>query len=237
MSTELETHPVTSVHDARRFWRVLLAIVVPIPWLVKGIQYVVLDPAYDHSADQIKAFTNDHVYNSLQWLDAMFVVLVVPSILAMTLVSRRGAPRLATWATIVMGGGFLTVLTLYIGSDQLAWVAANKGYDATSTGKFIDAVQNDPRVGLGGLGFIVAILIGSVLLGLALWKSEAVPPWAAALVGFGGLTHPFLSVEHHVQGAGLVVLALGCAGVSAALLRMSNDDFDLAPNGQGDRNA
>ncbi len=27
----------------RGFWRVLLAIVVPLPWLAKGLQYIVLE--------------------------------------------------------------------------------------------------------------------------------------------------------------------------------------------------
>ncbi len=225
----VETSATKTMHDSREFWRVLLAVVVPIPWLAKGIQYIVLEANYDHSVDQIKAFTSDHAYNWLQWLDVLFVVLVVPSILAMALVSRRGAPRLTTWATTIMGGGFLMVLPLNIGSDALAWVAARKGFDPAATGKFMDAIENDPRVGLGGLGFIAAILIGSILIGLALWKSGAVPAWAAALVALGGFTHPFLSFDHRVHGAGLVVLALGCVAVSAALLRMSNDEFDLPP--------
>ncbi len=231
MSASVATPSTEKVHDARGLWRVLLAVVVPVPWLAKGIQYIVLEPTYDHSAEQIKAWTNNRDYSWLQWLDALFVVLVIPSILAMVLVSRRGAPRLTTWATIVMGGGFLMVLPLSIGGDALVWVAARKGYDPVPTGKFIDALQADPRVGLGGLGFIVAIVFGSILLGLALWNSRAVPAWAAALVGLGGCTHPFLSFEHHVHGAGLVVLALGCAAVSSALVRMSNDQFDLPPTG------
>jgi hypothetical protein len=71
-------------------------------------------------------------------------------------------------------------------------------------------------VGLGALEFIIVII-------------RAVPVWGAVLVGFGGWTHPFLSFEDHVHGAGLVVLALGCVAVSASLLRMSNDEFDLPP--------
>jgi hypothetical protein len=128
-----------------------------------------------------------------------------------------------------MGGGFLMVLPLNMGGDAMIWVAARKGFDPTSTGRFIDALQDDPRVGLGALGFIVAIIIGSILIGLALWRSKAVPVWAAALVGFGGWTHPFLSFEHHVHGAGLVVLALGCGAVSSTLLSMSDDEFDVPP--------
>lgn len=229
MTTTVETPATTTVHDVRGFWRVLLAVIVPLPWLAKGVQYIVAETDYDHSADQIKAWTTDQSWAWLQWLDVVFVVLVVPSIIAMALVSRRGAPRLTTAATIVMGGGFLMVLPLNIGGDPLVWVAARKGYDPTATGTFIDALQNDSRVGLGGLGFILAITIGSILIGLALWKSKAVPAWAAALVALGGCTHPFLSFEHHVHGAGLVVLALGCVAVSAALLKLSNDAFDLPP--------
>ncbi len=230
MSASLATSPrTTAVHDARRFWRVLLALVVPLPWLAKGVQYIVLEPGFDHSADQIRAWTTDRTYLWVQWLDAAFVVLVVPSILAMALVSRRGAPRVTTWATIVMGGGFLTVLPLNVGGDSLAWVAARHGYDPASTGRFIDALESDPRIGLSGLAFMAAILIGSVLIGVALWRSGAVPGWAAVLVALGGCTHPFLSFEHHVHGGGLVVLAIGCVAVSAALLRMSDDEFDLPP--------
>ncbi len=226
---DVDKRPATTARDVRSFWRVLLAIIVPIPGLAKGVQYIVQEPAHGSSADQIKAWADGSVYGWLQWLDVLFVVLVVPSIITMALVSRRGSPRLATAATVVMGGGFLTVLPLNIGGDPLLWAAARGGFDPTTTGRFIDALQEDPRVGLGGLGFITAITIGSVLIGLALWKGRAVPAWAAALVGLGGCTHPFLSFEHHVHGAGLVVLALGCVAVSTALLKMPNDEYDLPP--------
>ncbi len=228
-TVDLNAPAITTGHDTRAFWRMLLAIVVPIPWLAKGVQYIVLEPAYSNSADQIRAWADDRVYGWAQWLDVAFVILVIPSIIAMALVARRGAPRLATAATIVMGGGFLMVLPLNIGGDALVWVAARGNYDPTATGQFIDALQEDPRVGLGALGFITAITLGSVLIGLALWKSGAVPAWAATLVGLGGFTHPFLSFEHHVHGAGLVMLALGCTAVTATLLTMSNDDYDLPP--------
>ena len=232
MSAVKEATSGTTLHDTRSFWRILLAIVVPIPWLAKGIQYVVLEPEYDHTADQISYDMAHHVYRYLQWLDLAFVVLVIPSILAMVLVSRRGAPRVATAAAVLMAGGFLMVLPLNIGSDQLAWIAAQNGRSPGVIGPFIDDAGSDPRTGLGDLGFLVAIVIGSILIALALWKSRAVPGWAAVLVGLGGATHIFISGLGHVaHGAGLVVLALGCVAVSRRLLTMSNDDFDLPPVG------
>lgn len=224
------TEAVTrNVHDTRRFWRILLAVIVPLPWLAKGAQYIAQDPSYDSSADQIEAWASDQLYGWLQWLDVIFVILVVPSVLTMAWVSRRGAPRLASAAALVMGGGFLMVLPLNMGGHPLIWAAVREGADPAATGAFIDSLESDPRVALGTLGFIVAITIGSVLVGLALWKSAATAPWAALLVGLGGATHPFLGFEHHVHGAGLVVLAVGCAAVSASLLHMSDDAFDLPP--------
>ena len=225
----VQARTATAVHDVRTFWRVVLCVVVPLPWLAKGVQYILMERDFPSSAAQIRAWTGDHTFGWLQWLDVVFVVLVVPSIIALGLVSRRGSPRLTAAAMFVMGGGFLMVLPLNTGGDPLIWVAARNGFDPAVTGAFIDALQEDPRVALGGLGFITAITIGSVLIGLALWRSRAVPGWAAALVGLGGFTHPFLSFDHRVHGGGLVALAVGCMAVSACLLRMTNDEFDLPP--------
>ncbi|MGH3509155.1 MAG: hypothetical protein ACRDPI_02870 [Nocardioidaceae bacterium] len=230
MSAVVEAGEQAKAHDARRFWRILLAVVVPIPWLAKGIQYIVLEPDYNHTSDQIKYDLTHEVYKYLQWLDVLFVVLVVPSILAMVLVSRRGAPRLSAAATLLMGGGFLMVLPLSIGSDQLAWIAAQNGRNSAVIGQYLDDAGSDPRAGLGVLGFLVAIVFGSILIALALWKSQAVAGWAAALVGLGGATHIFIgSFGHVVHGAGLVVLAIGCVAVSQRLLTMGDDEFDLPP--------
>jgi hypothetical protein len=48
----------------------------------------------------------------------------------------------------------------------------------------------------------------------------------------GGVTHPFIP-NHIGQGIGLFVAAAGFVGVSMALLRMSNDEFDLPPVARG----
>ena len=45
----------------------------------------------------------------------------------------------------------------------------------------------------------------------------------------GGPTHPFVPGGHVAVGIGLLVAAVGYAGASLALIRTSNDDFDLPP--------
>ncbi|MFZ2013835.1 MAG: hypothetical protein WAV00_08445 [Nocardioides sp.] len=122
------------------------------------------------------------------------------------------------------------VLRLNIGSDQLAWIAAHHDHNAAVIGGFIDDATGDPCAGLGAVGFLFAIVFGSIVIALALWRSRAIPGLAAALIGLGGATHIFLAgLGHVVHGAGLVVLAIGCLAVSRRLLTMTNDEFDLPP--------
>jgi hypothetical protein len=73
--------------------------------------------------------------------------------------------------------------------------------------------------------FILAITVGLLLLGLALWRSGAAPAWCGWLLAAGGLTHPFMP-GHVASGLGLIVAAAGFAGASVALFRMTNQEFD-----------
>jgi hypothetical protein len=90
------------------------------------------------------------------------------------------------------------------------------------------ALQNNPVTGLGGLLFICGLVIGSVLLGIALWRSHAAPAWAGIALAVGGFTHPFLPGPTPTA-IGLLILAIGFGAASIALLRTNNDDFDLPP--------
>jgi hypothetical protein len=88
------------------------------------------------------------------------------------------------------------------------------------------ALHHEPLLGIASLMFIVGIVFGLGLLGAALWRGRYVPAWVGIAVMVGGATHPFIP-NHIGQGIGLLVAAAGFAGVSVALLRMSNDEFDL----------
>lgn len=68
-------------------------------------------------------------------------------------------------------------------------------------------------------------MFGLLLLGIALWRSRVAPAWMGIALAVGGFTHPFLWGTI-LTGVGLLVAAVGFAGASVALLRMSNDDFD-----------
>jgi hypothetical protein len=225
------TGPLESLHDRRGFWRILLALVAPVPMLAKGVFYLVSPAAGDASfKDTVAAFeAHRELLEPMKWLDAVFVVTLIPATVAAAWVARRGAPRLATAGALVALSGFLAGIALLGGVETPELVTVQHHLDPTAMSALRDSLEGEPLLGIASLLFIVGVVFGLGLLGGALKRSRAVPGWAAIALMVGGATHPFIPTSTG-QGIGLLVGAAGFAGVSAALLAMSNDQFDLPPH-------
>jgi len=165
----------------------------------------------------------------LEWLQVPFLALLVPAAFAVAWVSRRGAPRLTTAGALVALGGLCAGFGILPGVPHPAHLTVRDGLDVGAVSALSTAVEEHPIVQIGGLLFIVGITIGLLLLGLAMWRSGAAPAWMGWALALGGFTHPFMP-GHVAAGIGLMVAAVGFAGASVALLRMRNEDFDLAPS-------
>ena len=216
--------------DVRTLWRVLLAVVAPIPMLAKGIFYMISPVAGDADFDTtMRAFAADRgLAGTLRMLDLVFCVLLIPAVYAVVWAARRGAPRLTS------AGGFLALTGCIAGFGLLGgittppYLAAVNGLDPNVMRAFETTTENDPVYQVASLLFIVGIVIGLGLLGVALWRSRIVPAWFGIALLLGGATHPFIPTSMG-QGIGLLVAAVGFAGASVALFRTRNDDFDLPP--------
>lgn len=232
-ATETTTSTATAaaakpLRDVRGFWRVLLAILAPLPMLAEGIYYVLVPVAGDSSfPDTVAAFAaHKQLMEVITWFGAVFVVGLIPATFAVAWVARRGAPRLTTWGAGIALLGFMTGFPMLGGPINTSYMTVHAGLDATSMGTLDDALHNQPLLGVASLLFIVGIVFGLGLLGLALWRSRVAPAWMGIALALGGFTHPFIP-NHVGQGIGLLVAAVGFAGASYALLRMPNDQFDL----------
>jgi hypothetical protein len=225
-SAPSRTQP-NQVRDRRGFWRILLAVILPIPFLAKGTDYLLNPVAGDSTFKESVAWFEAHqgLLDTLEWLNAAFVVLLIPATMGVVWVARRGAPRLTTWAAFITLSGFFTGIAV-LPAGYLGMETVQHDLDFTAMAALDDAMQHEPMLGIASLLFIVGVVFGLGLLGGALKRSGAVPTWVAFAVMLGGATHPFIPTTIG-QGIGLYVLAAGFAGVSAALLRMSNDEFDL----------
>ncbi|MFC0534244.1 hypothetical protein [Phytohabitans kaempferiae] len=216
--------------DVRGFWRIVLAVIAPLPMIGMGLYYILSPVDGGTSFEQTAAAYADHLdrVEVIQYLGVPFLVLLIPATFAVAWVARRGAPRLATAGALLALTGQLAGFPLNQGGDLLAYTTVKNGFDVATMAKLQDALESQPTAALGGLLFIIGIVFGLLLLGLALWRSKAAPAWTGIALAVGGFTHPFMP-GHVASGIGLLVAALGFAGASLALLRMRNDDFDLPP--------
>jgi hypothetical protein len=184
--------------------------------------------------DAVRAF-EDHrgLLETMKWLDAVFVVTLIPATIAAAWVARRGAPRLTTAGAFIALSGFFTGIALLGGVETPPLVTVQHHLDPSTMSDFQDAMEGEPLLGIASLLFIVVVVIGLGLLGGALRRSRSVPAWAAFAVMIGGATHPFIPTSIG-QGIGLLVAAAGFAGVGVALWRTTNDEFDLAPRSRAE---
>jgi hypothetical protein len=229
-STGAAAPPRKPLPDVRGFWRVLLAVIAPLPMIGMGLYYILSPVDGGTSFEETAAAYADHLgrAEAIQYLGVPFLVLLIPATFAVAWVSRRGAPRLAAAGALLALTGQLAGFPLNQGGDLLAYISVKKGFDVATMARLQDALESQPAAALGSLLFIVGIVFGLLLLGLALWRSKAAPAWMGIALAVGGFTHPFMP-GHVASGIGLFVAAVGFAGATVALLRMRNDDFDLPP--------
>jgi len=219
---DTDTKPRT---DVRGYFRKALAFAAPLPLLAMGINYLFLDiPETGDFNDMVAAVPeNQTVLDIAHWTTPVFFAGLIPAVLAVALVSYRFAPRLtAVGATICMVG-----IPLGIAGPNdhvLAELTVDKQLDVETMKQLDEAWWAMPSVGLASLAFILAIVIGLLLLGLALARTGTVSKWFGYALAFGGFTHPFIPF-HEAAGIGLIVGAIGFAGASIVLLRTPNDEF------------
>src|SRR5215217_3182877 len=84
--------------DTRTFWRLLLAIVAPLPMLCMGIVYVIKPFEGDAFLPDTAAAINARLrlYEVTMWLGLPFLVGLIPAVIALAWVTRRRTPVLTT---------------------------------------------------------------------------------------------------------------------------------------------
>jgi len=141
---------------------------------------------------------------------------------AMAWLANPRAPYLASVGLGVTLLGFLP-LALYVGQDSVFYDIARWGSDP----RHVDLAERwnaDGVMSFYGIVFGVGSVFGPALLGLALWRSRAVPLWAALCVTLSRLpVLMFALVPYRVETAiviaGTLLLLIGSLAVAAAVAR------------------
>ena len=204
-------------------------MLLPLPLLCLGLTYLLYPGSSRASFAGEVAAVADHPVRMalLGWLEVPFFVGMVPACLAVAWLCRRGAPVLATIAGALTALGFGAGFALLPGGDLAA--ALQAGVDPAVLERVDDASWAAPRAELGIVLFLLGgVMIGLAMLGIALWRSRVVPIWFALALVIAGPPTRSARTRRSV-GLGLILGAVGFAGVSWYLLRSRNEELDLPP--------
>lgn len=217
--------------DLRHASRLLAALVLPLgPLAVAGLRYVL--PYFSATTPQETAasvLSADGRQSAVLWLGLIATFTLLPGVLAVGRLTRREAPRMTAAAMLLVVPGYLA-LTYMIGTDLVLWTGARAGLDAPALADLATTVHPTSTVAV--VVFVLGHVVGTVLLGIALFRSRVVPVWAAVLTAVAQPLHFVAFVilgSPALDAAAWTANAIAFAVVAVAILRLPDDAWDLPP--------
>jgi len=206
---------------ANRLSRTALAVslgVMPVLGLVAALAQPALSPTRTAEVAAIAAHPDRFYVYALAILLSSY--LSVPAFFGVMAVLRERAPL---W-TVVAGGLAQFGLLVAIGdgaTELLYWQMGAPGADRGQMAALADRYENAAGVSLiyslGGL----AIVVGTLLLAVATWRTRVVPRWSAVALLAGTIANiaGFTIASQPVLAASYVLLLAAFAPFAARLLR------------------
>jgi hypothetical protein len=220
--------PVDTRLDAgpRRATRVLAALLIPVgPAAVAVLRYVLPYNTTDDTATVMsKVAAAPDSQSWVLWLGLAAVLTLVPGTLWVGGLTQPRAPRLTAAALLLLVPGYLALPWL-TSADILAWSGASAGLDPARVTRLAETAH--PTVVVAEILFVVGHVLGTILLGLAMWASRVVPRWAAVLTVVSQPLHFVAAVilaSHPLDLAAWGMQALGFAASAYALVRRADDE-------------
>ena len=225
------TTDVADGADLRHASRLLAALILPIgPLAVAGLRYVL--PSFSASTPRETAasvLASEGQQSAVLWLGLVATFTLLPGVLAVGRLTRRGAPRMTAAAMLLVVPGYLA-LTYMLGSDLVLWTGARAGLDLPTLTRLAETIHPSSDIAVGV--FVLGHVIGTVLLGIALLRSRTVPAWAAIVTM---VAQPLHFVALVIVGSQTLDLAAWAANgvafavVGVAILRTPDDEWELPP--------
>lgn len=232
-ATPPPTASVRTARDTRGYWRVLLALSAPIGWLAVGVANLVTPtPLSGTAAENVAAIAADpDRMRAAIDIQPLFLFTFVPGVIALVVVCRRAEPLF----TAILGTiGILGALagTFNPPVDLFVLLGLEEGIDPGHLAALSDAIDSSELSWTLVFTFLF-ITLGRIATGVLLWKAAVGPRPLAVLMGVS----PFIEFGGDAFGLGNAAPAaawtasgVAMLGVTATLLHMPNDEFDLPAN-------
>ncbi|MFC9693317.1 hypothetical protein ACFTSF_32510 [Kribbella sp. NPDC056951] len=228
MSQTVATAPRADLRTASRW---IAALILPIgPAAVALLRYFLPYDTVDDPATITSKLLADPGRTSLMlWLGFIALLTLVPGAYFVGRLIRTRVPLLTALSLILVVPGYLALPWMASG-DAFTWSAGQAGLDGGSIAKAAEVAHGS--VGAAAVIFVVGHLLGTVLLGIALWRSRMVPRWAAIAVAISQPIHLIAAVvvvSHTLDLVGWGLQAVGFAAVGWAILRLRDEDWEPLP--------
>lgn len=209
----------------RNLSRWAIALLLPIgPAAVAVLRFVLPYDTVDDSATMArKALAAPDRMSLVLWLGFVAVLTLVPAVYAVARMTRARAPRLTLIAMLLLVPGYLALGWL-TAEDQLLWSGTKAGLDAGALTRLVESIH--PSGAISGVFFVLGHVVGTILLGTALWRARVVARWAAVAVIVSQPIHFVAAViitNHTLDLVGWGLQAVGFAAVGWAMLRLPAD--------------
>lgn len=153
--------------------------------------------------------------SAVLWLSYLALLTLPLGVLIVGRAAAAARPVLGRIATVLAWVGF-TSLFWTVAADQLTLAGAVTGTPPATVAALTDAVNAEPTVAVATLVFVVGHILGTVLLGVALWR--VLPRWVAAALIVSQPLHLVFAVvvpNHLVDALAWALTTLGFAWTAA----------------------
>lgn len=148
----------------------------------------------------------------------LLAAAMLPAILYLMQLAGPQAPRLTLVGGAVSFAAWMAGLYC-LGASNLLYYHAALAPDQASAVSLVHAVTGDAAFVIPEILFVVGHVLGMLLLGIALWRSRAVPRWAAALVGLASVAQVPVHDSAVGSAATYGLLLIGMAACAVTLVR------------------
>jgi hypothetical protein len=224
-----QTMTRTTGVDVRPVSRWLAALILPIgPAAIALLRFLLPYNTTDDNTTIAEKVLADLGRGSLvAWLAFVGILTLVPAAYSVGRLTKRSAPWLTAIALLLLVPGYLSLPWLAGSSDLFIWSAGEAGLDV---GRITGVLESPhPSVDVAATIFVAGHVLGTILLGVAMWKSRIVGRWAAVATMVSQPIHFVAAVilsSHTLDLIGWGLQAVGFAAVGWAILRMRDDEWE-----------
>ena len=235
MTTTVATAPPTTARsstDLRRSHRWFVALLMPIgPAAVAVLRFVLPSSTTDDSSGLVTEIAANLGAQSLVLSLALVALFtLVPGAFGVLRLVGRRDPKLTAVAGLLLIPGYLGLFG-GLAPDLIAYVGVKDGMAQSDVVHMMDLAGTAIWPTIALTVFVVGHILGTVLLGIAMFRSRVVARgWAVAMA----ISQPLhllaaMTGNHPLDlfAWGMTTLAMAAAAV--ALIRLPDDEWDLPP--------